>query len=72
VLGLLMRRAPRLVARRFIVDVLAERNVELGDSAIDVYISRLRRKLAGSGASIVTVRGFGYRLEPESAAGGQA
>jgi DNA-binding response OmpR family regulator len=72
VLGLLMRRAPRLVARRFIVEVLAERNVELGDSAIDVYISRLRRKLAGSGASIVTVRGFGYRLLPEGAAGDQA
>jgi hypothetical protein len=48
VLGLLMRRAPRLVARRFIVDVLAERNVELGDSAIDVYISRLRRKASSS------------------------
>ncbi len=65
VLGLLIRRAPRLVARRFIVEVLAERNLELGDSAVDVYISRLRRKLAGSGAAIVTVRGFGYRLEPE-------
>jgi DNA-binding response OmpR family regulator len=68
VLGLLIRRAPRLVARRFIVDVLAERNLELGDSAVDVYISRLRRKLARSGVAIVTVRGFGYRLEPEAAA----
>ena len=66
VLGLLLRRAPRLVARRFIVEVLAERNVELGDSAIDVYISRLRRKLASSGVAITTVRGFGYRLELES------
>lgn len=69
VLGLLLRRAPRLVARRFIVEVLAERNVELGDSAVDVYISRLRRKLEGSGAAIVTVRGFGYRLEAEGAGG---
>jgi DNA-binding response OmpR family regulator len=68
VLGLLIRRAPRLVARRFIVDVLAERNGELGESAVDVYISRLRRKLAGSGVAIVTVRGFGYRLEPEAGA----
>jgi DNA-binding response OmpR family regulator len=34
-----------------------------------VYISRLRRKLAGSGVAIKTVRGFGYRLEPESEAG---
>jgi DNA-binding response OmpR family regulator len=71
VLGLLLRRAPRLVARRFIVEVLSERNVELGDSAVDVYISRLRRRLAGSGTAIVTVRGFGYRLEPEATAGSQ-
>ena len=69
VLGLLMRRAPRLVARRFLVEALAERNMELGDSAVDVYISRLRRRLAGSGASIVTVRGFGYRLELQEARG---
>jgi len=67
VLGLLMRRAPRLVARRFIIEVLSERNLELGDSAIDVYISRVRRKLARSGVAIVTVRGFGYRLELEHA-----
>jgi DNA-binding response OmpR family regulator len=51
------------------VEVLAERNMELGDSAVDVYISRLRRKLAGSGVGIVTVRGFGYRLEPDDGAG---
>jgi DNA-binding response OmpR family regulator len=69
VLGLLLRRAPRLVARRFIVEVLAERNVELGDSAVDVYISRLRRKLAGSGVVITTVRGFGYRLASDGVAG---
>lgn len=68
VLGLLIRRSPRLVARRFLVDALSERNLEMGDSAVDVYISRLRRKLAGSGAAIITVRGFGYRLEPLAAA----
>jgi len=63
VLGLLVQRCPRLVARRVIVEALAERNLDLNDSAVDVYISRLRRKLAGSGVGIVTVRGFGYRLE---------
>jgi DNA-binding response OmpR family regulator len=72
VLGLLLRRAPRLVARRFIVEVLAQRNEELGDSAVDVYVSRLRRKLAGSGVAIMTVRGFGYRLEQDGDAGGRA
>lgn len=31
---------------------------------IEVYIHRLRRKLEGSGAAIVTMRGLGYVLEP--------
>jgi DNA-binding response OmpR family regulator len=63
VLGLLISRSPRLVPRRFITDALAQRNLEVGDSAVDVYVSRLRRKTAGAGVAIVTVRGFGYRLE---------
>ncbi|GAB7550281.1 response regulator [Cupriavidus sp. CuC1] len=31
---------------------------------IEVYVHRLRRKLEGSGAAIVTLRGLGYVLEP--------
>lgn len=31
---------------------------------IEVYVHRLRRKLEGSGAVIVTLRGLGYQLEP--------
>lgn len=65
VLGLLIGRSPRLLAKRAIVDALAERNLEVGDSAVEVYVSRLRRKLAGSGVGIETARGFGYRLLPE-------
>ena len=63
VLGLLLGRAPRLLPKRWLVDALAERNLNLADSAAEVYISRLRRKLAGSGAAIRTLRGFGYALE---------
>ena len=66
VLGALIRRAPRLVAKRTLVDILTQRNQELGDSAVEVYISRIRRKLAGSGVSIRTMRGFGYLLIDES------
>lgn len=62
VLGLLMRRAPRLVAKRFIVDALAEKNVDVSDSAAEVYVSRLRKKLGTDAVVIDTVRGFGYRL----------
>lgn len=71
VLGLLIRRAPRLVPRRVLVDALAERNLELTDAAVDVYISRLRRKLAGRGVEIVTARGFGYRLDMSTAGGNE-
>ncbi|AYH45730.1 response regulator transcription factor [Azoarcus sp. DN11] len=70
VLGLLVRRSPRLVPKRALADALAERNLEVGDSAVEVYISRLRRRLAGSGVAIRTVRGFGYRLALEDGAGG--
>ena len=62
VLGLLVRRAPHVVPKRVLIDALAERNLEVGDSAAEVYVSRLRRRLAGSGTGIQTVRGFGYRL----------
>jgi len=34
---------------------------------IEVYIHRLRRKLEGSGAVIITLRGLGYQLEPGDA-----
>ena len=67
VLGLLVRSVPRLVSKRLLVEALAERNLDMGDSAVEVYISRLRRKLSGSGLSIQTVRGFGYRLAPDAA-----
>ena len=63
VLGLLVRRAPRLLPKRALIEALAERNIEVGDSTAEVHVSRLRRKLAGSGVAIRTLRGFGYVLE---------
>lgn len=66
VLGVLIRRAPRLVAKRTLIDALAARNLEVGDSAAEVYVSRLRRKLVDSGTVIRTMRGFGYLLVLES------
>jgi two-component system OmpR family response regulator len=37
----------------------------LPDNALEAFISRLRKKLAGSGAQIRTLRGLGYLVEPE-------
>lgn len=67
VLGLLLQRAPRLTPKATLVDALAQSNRDVDDSVVEVYISRLRRKLNGSGLSIRTLRGFGYVLERDAA-----
>lgn len=36
---------------------------EVGSNALEVYVSRLRKRLAGSELKIRTFRGLGYRLE---------
>ena len=54
--------APRLVAKRALVDALSERNLELNDAAVELYVSRLRKKLEGTGTGIRTLRGVGYQL----------
>ncbi len=72
VLGLLVRRAPRLLPKRALIEALAERNLEINDSAAEVYISRLRRRLTGSNVQIRTLRGFGYLLALDDSASGQA
>ncbi|WP_201773512.1 winged helix-turn-helix domain-containing protein [Marinobacter similis] len=33
---------------------------------MEVYVSRLRKRLQGSGVRIRTLRGLGYRLEDDS------
>jgi two-component system copper resistance phosphate regulon response regulator CusR len=64
ILELLMRRAPAVVERGAIAEqVWRDETEPLGSNAIDVHLSRLRAKLPGANARIVTVRGAGYRLE---------
>ncbi len=62
VLRLLISRAPRLVSKRTIVDALSLSNQEINDTAAELYVSRLRRRLEGSGVEIRTMRGVGYQL----------
>jgi DNA-binding response OmpR family regulator len=61
-LFILMRAAPRLVPKRALVDALSARNLELNDAAAELYVSRLRKKLEGTGTGIRTLRGVGYQL----------
>ena len=63
ILELLMLRAPAIVDRRQIAQhAWRDETDPIGSNAIDVRMARLRAKLAGSGAQILTVRGAGYRL----------
>ena len=48
---------PKLVDRLFSYDE------EASEHAIEVYVGRLRRHLAGTNVAITTVRGLGYKLE---------
>ena len=53
----------RVVSKRVLSDKLSSFDDALGANALEAFISRLRKKLAGSGASIRTLRGLGYVLE---------
>lgn len=65
-LDLLVRHTGQVVGRE---DVLAAWQAEPGEAggvasnALEVYVHRLRRKLAGSTLSIRNIRGLGYMLE---------
>jgi DNA-binding response OmpR family regulator len=65
VLWELMSPPGRTVSKRAMSDKLSTFDESLGDNALEAFISRLRKKLAGSGASIRTLRGIGYLLEAE-------
>ena len=64
VLWELMSPPGRTVSKRTLSDKLSTFDEALGDNALEAFISRLRKKLAGSGAGIRTLRGIGYLLEP--------
>ena len=63
VLWELMTPPGRVVSKRVLSDKLSETDEALGDNALEAFISRLRKKLLGSGAGIRTLRGIGYVLE---------
>jgi len=56
----------RVLSKRLLSDKLSGLDEALGDNALEAFISRLRKKLAGSGARIRTLRGLGYVIEPET------
>ena len=63
VLWELMTPPGRVVSKRVLSNKLSETDDALGDNALEAFISRLRKKLLGSGVGIRTLRGLGYVLE---------
>jgi two-component system OmpR family response regulator len=66
VLWELMTPPGRVVSKRVLSDKLSSFDEALGDNALEAFISRLRKKLVDSGASIRTLRGIGYLLEAQA------
>jgi len=62
-LELFVQRPGQLVPKERLVDHLCEWGEEVSANAIEVYVHRLRKKLAPAGVKIATVRGVGYCLE---------
>jgi len=63
VLEYLLQHAARVVSKQQIIDAIAPWGDDLTLNAVEVYISRVRLKIADAGISIRTIRGFGYMLE---------
>jgi DNA-binding response OmpR family regulator len=67
VLWELMTPPGRVVNKRMLSNKLSEFDEALGDNALEAFISRLRKKLQGSGVQIRTLRGLGYVVESADA-----
>ena len=63
VLWELMTPPGRVCSKRELSAKLSELEELLPDNALEAFISRLRKKIAGSGAQIRTLRGLGYLVE---------
>ena len=65
VLWELMTPPGRVISKSILSDKLSGFDDALGANALEAFVSRLRKKLMGSGANIRTLRGLGYLLEAE-------
>ena len=62
-LEILLHRAGQVVSKEQIAAQLFDFDNDAGPNAIELYMHRLRKKLALAGLNIRTVRGLGYLLE---------
>ena len=67
VIELLLRKAGHIVSKKHIFDSIYSWDNDASLQMVEVFVSRLRRKLSDAGAGVVirAFRGLGYRLEQE-------
>lgn len=68
VLETLVMREGRVVSKEDLMQRLYDADTMVSANAVEVFLHRIRRKIAGSGVAIRTIRGLGYLLEPERSA----
>ncbi len=65
VLEALILQSGRTVSKAVLADAIDDRDAPPSGDAIEIYISRLRKKIEKSTVAIITLRGLGYLLEHE-------
>ncbi|QGZ66066.1 response regulator transcription factor [Paraburkholderia acidisoli] len=63
VLEALILQAGRTVSKSVLAEAINDGDAPPSSDAIEIYVSRLRKKLETSSAAIITLRGLGYLLE---------
>ncbi|MFJ1300302.1 response regulator [Pseudomonadota bacterium AL_CKDN230030165-1A_HGKHYDSX7] len=63
VLRALIQRSGEPITKQQILDRVQGQDTEVNLEAIEVLVHRLRKKLAGTGVQVTTMRGMGYCLE---------
>ena len=71
ILEALMASTGKPVSREQLQNLVALGDEDLSDNVFQVNISRLRKKLEGTGMSIRQIRGFGYLLQHAAPATGR-
>ena len=66
-LEILLARAGQVAAKDRLMMQLFGDEAEVSVNALELLVSRVRRKLEGADIDIVTLRGTGYRVQPRGA-----
>ena len=62
----LLQQAGKVVNKESLAWRMGDADLAAGENMVEVYIHRMRRKLAPAGLGILTVRGVGYLLREEA------